>query len=422
MVKNLPSIAGDPGLIPESEGLPGEVNGNPLQYSCLENSMDRGPLWATVHGIVKSQIWLSDQHYYYYYWHFRIKLYDPESNLQLYQVPPLPAEVHLTLWLPPRPLPDSVSDWPSYPLGPSDAIMLLVEPQVSVELSIRACLISFYSLPEHKEVTLIPGDVPTVFFHVNLRSPGCRVQACTKLPENKLLFRHYPALYWRTWKALSLGTEFWLLLSPRLPRYIMIIILLHQHLLSKPPGEQKTTREIEMEKSKTQKSWRKHLHTQRGHMGRSGRTWAHAFTGVHGWNALRFPDEHQIGHCKPKWGLVSSMGVLAKGRLGEGPRQPGETRADEWVQGPFRSWHVHVTLWAAFHSICMHEGVNVSLRFRQAAWPNRMDAEAVIPWSNLAEFLTQRLVSWVNNGTVSSPWVSGSAETLDGSLIDRDHH
>ena len=76
--------------------------------------------------------------------------------------------------------------------------MLLVEPQVSVELSIRACLISFYSLPEHKEVTLIPGDVPTVFFHVNLRSPGCRVQACTKLPENKLLFRHYPALYWRT--------------------------------------------------------------------------------------------------------------------------------------------------------------------------------------------------------------------------------
>ena len=110
------------------------------------------------------------------------------------------------------------------------------------------------------------------------------------------------------------------------------------------------------------------------------------------------------------------MEVLAKGRLGEGPRQPGETRADEWVQGPFRSWHVHVTLWAAFHSICMLEGVNVNLRFRQAAWPNRMDAEAVIPWSNLAEFLTQSLVSWVNNGTVSSPWVSGSTETLDGSL------
>lgn len=48
-------------------------------------------------------------------------------------------------------------------------------------------------------------------------------------------------------------------MSPQLPD--MIIILLHQHLLSKPPGEQKTTREIEMEKFKTQQSWRKHLHT-----------------------------------------------------------------------------------------------------------------------------------------------------------------
>ena len=35
-------------------------NGNPLQYSCLENSMDRGAWWATVHGIVKSWTWLSD--------------------------------------------------------------------------------------------------------------------------------------------------------------------------------------------------------------------------------------------------------------------------------------------------------------------------------------------------------------------------
>ena len=68
------------------------------------------------------------------------------------------------------------------------------------------------------------------------------------------------------------------------------------------------------------------------------------------------------------------------------------------------------------------EGSSVGVRALKAAWPNRMDAEAVIPWSNLAEFFTQRLVSWVNNGTVSSPWVSGSTETLDGSLIDRDHH
>ena len=40
---------GDPGLIPGSGRLPGEGNDNPLQYSCLENSMDRGVWWAIVH-------------------------------------------------------------------------------------------------------------------------------------------------------------------------------------------------------------------------------------------------------------------------------------------------------------------------------------------------------------------------------------
>ena len=42
--------------------IPGEGNGNPVQYSCLGNSMDRGALWAAVHGVTKSQTWLSDQH------------------------------------------------------------------------------------------------------------------------------------------------------------------------------------------------------------------------------------------------------------------------------------------------------------------------------------------------------------------------
>ena len=46
--------AGDPGLIPGSGSYHGEGNGNPLQYSCLENSMDRGARWATVHGVAKS--------------------------------------------------------------------------------------------------------------------------------------------------------------------------------------------------------------------------------------------------------------------------------------------------------------------------------------------------------------------------------
>ena len=47
--------AGDPGLIPGLGRFPGEGNGNPLQYSFLENSMDRGAWRATVHGVSKSQ-------------------------------------------------------------------------------------------------------------------------------------------------------------------------------------------------------------------------------------------------------------------------------------------------------------------------------------------------------------------------------
>ena len=52
--------AGDPGSIPGSGRSPGEENGNPLQYSCLENSMDGGAWWATVHGVAKSRTPLSD--------------------------------------------------------------------------------------------------------------------------------------------------------------------------------------------------------------------------------------------------------------------------------------------------------------------------------------------------------------------------
>ena len=52
--------AGDLGSIPGLGRSPGEGNGNPLQYSCLENPMDRGAWWATVHGVAKSQTQLSD--------------------------------------------------------------------------------------------------------------------------------------------------------------------------------------------------------------------------------------------------------------------------------------------------------------------------------------------------------------------------
>ena len=52
--------AGDLGSIPGSRRSPGEENDNPLQYSCLENPMDRDAWWATVHGVAKSQTQLSD--------------------------------------------------------------------------------------------------------------------------------------------------------------------------------------------------------------------------------------------------------------------------------------------------------------------------------------------------------------------------
>ena len=51
--------AGDPGSIPRLGRSPGEGNGNPLQYSCLKNPMDRGARWATVHEVTTSRIGLS---------------------------------------------------------------------------------------------------------------------------------------------------------------------------------------------------------------------------------------------------------------------------------------------------------------------------------------------------------------------------
>ena len=57
VVKNLPAKAGDTGDVGSIPGLgrsPGAGNGNPLQYSCLENPMDRGAWQAIVHGVAKS--------------------------------------------------------------------------------------------------------------------------------------------------------------------------------------------------------------------------------------------------------------------------------------------------------------------------------------------------------------------------------
>ena len=58
--KEIACNVGDLGSIPESGRSPGERNGYPLQYCCLENPMDRGTWQATVHGVAKGWIQLSD--------------------------------------------------------------------------------------------------------------------------------------------------------------------------------------------------------------------------------------------------------------------------------------------------------------------------------------------------------------------------
>ena len=57
---NARNVAGTAGLIPGSGKSPDEENGNPLQYSCLRNPIERGAWWATVHGVAKGQTQLRD--------------------------------------------------------------------------------------------------------------------------------------------------------------------------------------------------------------------------------------------------------------------------------------------------------------------------------------------------------------------------
>ena len=70
VVKNLPANAGDAkdvGLIPGSGRSPAGGHGNPLQYSCLEDPMDRGAWWATVPGVTESEMTEATEHAHTFY-------------------------------------------------------------------------------------------------------------------------------------------------------------------------------------------------------------------------------------------------------------------------------------------------------------------------------------------------------------------
>ena len=87
VVKNLPANAAearDTGSIPGLGRSPGGGNGNPLQYSCLENSMDTGAWWAAVHGVTKSWTELSTNICMYactYFNQYYTDLKEPQSPL-----------------------------------------------------------------------------------------------------------------------------------------------------------------------------------------------------------------------------------------------------------------------------------------------------------------------------------------------------
>ena len=70
--------AGDQGSVPGSGRSLGEGNGNPFQYSCLENSKDRGAWRATFHEVTKSRTWLNDWHFHFY---FQTPLFWRNSNI-----------------------------------------------------------------------------------------------------------------------------------------------------------------------------------------------------------------------------------------------------------------------------------------------------------------------------------------------------
>ena len=88
--KNPPADTGDAGLIPESGRSPGEENGNPVQYSCLGNLMDRGAWWDIVHEVAKEADTTTKTTF-----HIQVRIlekhtFNKENNIYLFFTPHLP--------------------------------------------------------------------------------------------------------------------------------------------------------------------------------------------------------------------------------------------------------------------------------------------------------------------------------------------
>ena len=86
------------GLISGSGRSPGRGNGNPLQYSCWENSMDRGAWWTAVHGVTNSRKWLSLHSCIFTNWRFETTLHSASLEAPFFQLHWLNSCLHVTFW------------------------------------------------------------------------------------------------------------------------------------------------------------------------------------------------------------------------------------------------------------------------------------------------------------------------------------
>ena len=121
---------GDLGSIPGSRRFPGEGNGTPLQYSCLENPKDGGSWWATVHGVAKSRTRLSNFTFFPFYWQAYITYEIKEQTGDKVSCPKEPAKKGVAEEVWEEPGPDSdMGVWQAW------NVMVINEVEISSPVS-----------------------------------------------------------------------------------------------------------------------------------------------------------------------------------------------------------------------------------------------------------------------------------------------